>query len=430
MVQTTISQEFLSAIPNEIWLEIIWQACRIPGVDEFSSHFDKYTDIYRIEGDSTAITKREQLRIALECRLRMCLVCKGWSSLAYSLLWSHLRISLQDRSVILETLRRKPELGSYVRRITMKEQSGHLAILIPDYNDIGLFEDIVEFCPRLISLNMSNIGKQASYEFPPTLTNVCLFWQPSRAGFPLLPQSLTSLTIECSQQPRLIDSTPPLSLPNLHALNIYQLTLYESWVDGIVKNWDFPSLQTLVLSGGNIGGPMAILGKYASTLRIVKIYGRLVTLTTQPLEPIHLPILTRLDIMSTCDIAALAKAAFFPNLKILLLFWPYRREIPFFDAEKSFNIIMFGAFLHALHSSCPASVLVFFETGDFVKWLIRQNTIATILTEMRDDGRRLILPEQDFVSVMLESASIRLIHACRSTRIRTVELELNPCGFV
>lgn len=395
-----LSKHVLVAIPTEIWLEIIWQACRIPGVDEFSTDVAPHMDIYSIEGKPTANVTRLQLLIALERRLKMCFVCKGWASMAYRYLWSHLRIPLDGSSAILETLRLNPHLGPYVRRITTVEQNLRLSVLLQDFEgDRNVLKEIISSCPHVVSIHMPVLNDRTLHALPQDIRNMNLFWQTTRTEFGLLPQTLTSLTLRLSHPSSSLDSPPRLELPNLRALNIFQLTLFESWVDTIVNHWNFPLLQILVLSGGTMTGPIRILQKFASTLQTVRIYGRLVPVQGQQSEPLSLPQLRRLDIMSTCEVSVFEKSMYLPNLGTVFIYWPYYQEIPFFDSEKELSLNTFKRFLRALHRWCPPSATIMLEASEFVDWLVKQRAITTLFKEVRDEGRHLVVLEQE-TSVM------------------------------
>ena len=394
MIHKPPSNEILLSLPNELWLEIFWHACSMPGVDEFSADFERHMDIYSVEGNSTTVIDHQSFRAALKCRLGLSLVCHGWTRLTTPILWSHLRISLDNFPTISNTLRLKPELGLYVRRITPMEEHLRLALFIQKYDDDNLLGDIIRLCPHLISVHVPILSDQLSYAFPPSLRNANLFWRFSRIGLPLLPPNLTSLTLELSHQPQWTSPVPTLQLPSLCALNICQLTLHEVWVDGITKNWDFPSLQILVISGGNWRGLVAILKRFAATLRTLKIYGRLSSTEEDVGDSIRLPLLSRLDILTYCEIGPLAKSLHLPNLTTLVVYWPYYQEIPFFDGAKDLSVASYLHFLNALQGWCPQSATIVFEPGDFVEWVIRQRAIATILTSMRNGGRRMILPKE------------------------------------
>ncbi|KIM34137.1 hypothetical protein M408DRAFT_91117 [Serendipita vermifera MAFF 305830] len=144
---------------------------------------------------------------------------------------------------------------------------------------------------------------------------------------------------------------------------------------------------------------MRILQKFASTLQTVRIYGRLVPVQGQQSEPLSLPQLRRLDIMSTCEVSVFEKSMYLPNLGTVFIYWPYYQEIPFFDSEKELSLNTFKRFLRALHRWCPPSATIMLEASEFVDWLVKQRAITTLFKEVRDEGRHLVVLEQE-TSVM------------------------------
>jgi hypothetical protein len=377
----------LPDLPEELWYEIIKHASVILGVAEFSTKPEQFTGIYT--GEDTAIMNREPLRIALGYRLKMVFVCRSWATIALPILWSHLRIPFTGLSSLLETMRLKPQLGLCVQRISTMEQHLRLSMMFKDFDEDTLLRDIVQLCPNLITVQLPVFNDQT---LPEGLRNLNLLWHFSRSYFPLLPQSLTSLTMEFVHQPQAVNPFLPLQLPSLQALNIRQLSLYEACVNGIVQGWDLPSLRVLVLPGGSAQRVVTILKKFAPTLNMVKIFSHL-SLDGWSGEPLPMEKLSRLDIISSRNtVECLKQTLRLPNLRTLLVFWPYYRDIPFFDTEKVYNVDIFCQFLGVIHAWCPSPTVIAFESGDYVEWLVRQRAVVNVFAGLRNEGR-VVLPE-------------------------------------
>jgi hypothetical protein len=382
-LQDPDSTRVLPDLPEEIWYEIIKQACAIPGIAEFSTKPEHFVVVYT--GEDTAIMDRESLRVALGYRLKMIFVSRSWAAIALPILWSHLRIPFSSSlSSLLETLRLKPQLGLCVQRISTMEQHLRLSMLFKDFDEDALLRDIVQLCPNLITVQLPVFNEQT---LPDGLRNLTLLWHFSRSYFPHLPRSLTSLTMEFVHQPTAMNPVLPLQLPALRALNLRQLNLYEAWVNGIVGNWDLPSLQVLILPGGSAQRVITILRKFASTLSTVKIFSHL-TLDGWSEEPLRLEKLTQLDIISSRKtVECLKETLLLPNLRTLLVFWPSHRDIPHFDTEKVYNVDIFCQFLRAAHAWCPSPTTIAFESGDYVEWLVRQRAVVIVFDGIKKDGR-------------------------------------------
>jgi hypothetical protein len=376
----------LPDLPEELWYEIIKHAGVILGVAEFSTKPEQFTGLYT--GKDTAIMNSKPLQIALAYRLKMVFVCRSFAKIALPLLWRHLRIPFNGLSSLLETMRLKPQLGLCVQRISTLEQHLPLSMMFKEFKDDALLRDIVQLCPNLITVQLPVFNDQI---LPEGLRNLNLLWHFSRIHFPLLPQSLTSLTMEFVHQSQAINPFPPLRLPALQALNIRQLTLYEACVNGLVQGWDLPSLRVLILPGGSAQRVATILRKFALTLNTVKIFSHL-SLDGWSGEPLPMEKLSRLDIISSRNtVECLKQILRLPNLRTLLVFWPYYRDIPFFDAEKGYNVDIFCQFLGVVHAWCPSPTVIAFESGDYVKWLVRQRAVVDVFAGIRHEGRVVLL---------------------------------------
>ena len=374
-------------LPEELWYEVIKQASTIPSVAEFGIRPDQYMNIYT--GGPTAIIDSEQLQVALRCRLKMVFVCRSWAALALPVLWSHLRIPLSNLGGILETLRSKPQLGLCVQRISVTEQHLHRLMLLGNFDDHDLLKALLNLCPNIISVQTPIFSGHA---FPHTLKHLHILWRHPGNFFPLLPHSLTSLSIDVSRQPRQIVSFPPLQLPALRALDIRQLALYVHWARCIVEHWDFPCLQVLVMSGGAVDGVATLLRKFSHTLTTVKMYGHLM-LAGWSGKPFHLEKLSRLDIISeNSTIECLNAIVHFPNLRTLVVFWPYPREIPIVEIERITLVDMFCQFVRTAHTLCPTPAVFSLESQEYVEWLVKQRAAIEVLTEIMQEGR-VLLPE-------------------------------------
>jgi hypothetical protein len=377
----------LPDLPEELWYEVIKHAGAIPGVAEFSTKTEQFTGLYM--GEDTAIINSEQLQIALGYRLQMVFVCRSWAKIALPILWSHLRVPFTGLSSLLETMGLKPQLGLCVQRISTKEQHLRLSMIFKDFKEDTLLRDIVQLCPNLITVQLPVFNDQT---LPEGLRNLNLLWHFSKSYFPLLPQTLTSLTMEFVHQPRAFNPFLPLRLPALQALNIRQLSLYEACVDGIVRDWDLPSLRVLILPGGSTQRVVAILRKFAPTLNVVKIFSHL-SLDGWSGEPLLMKKLSRLDIISSRNTVEYLKQTLrLPNLRTLLVFWPHYRDIPLFDAEKAYNVDIFCQFLSVIHAWCPSPTVIAFESGAYVEWLVRERAVVDVFAGIRKEGR-VVLPD-------------------------------------
>jgi hypothetical protein len=107
----------------ELWINILEEACRIPGKDEFGTDPRGYWEVpYDQPAPSSRITS-EELEDALSTRLTVALVCKSWHSVGLPILHSHIRphFTSSDTSLVREYswIIENVKLRDRVRRVSI-----------------------------------------------------------------------------------------------------------------------------------------------------------------------------------------------------------------------------------------------------------------------------------------------------------------------
>jgi hypothetical protein len=112
-------------LPVELWKDIFAMASTIPGKDEFSTQSSAYISMACDGTDSEAVPSFSEQTQLIKTRLNIVQVCKYWYSIGIQSLWSHLRLfihrgmSLKTCVELQKTLQTRPQLGSFVTRLTI-----------------------------------------------------------------------------------------------------------------------------------------------------------------------------------------------------------------------------------------------------------------------------------------------------------------------